>query len=349
MPISATGISTSARPLTRTGQGGFTLIEVMVAMVIGVILLLGAGSLFISNKRIYTELEATGLLQENARFAMQTMYEAIRMSGYVGCSDDPSNVTNYTGASAGDLSDLSLPIATDNWQPSDNADVPAIKAGTDAITVRYLRGINFPLEVDMSSPTDTIVLNEQAGFLTNDIVAIHDCTSTDLFRITNVTHNAGDADDPTDGTKTLTHGQTLNHAYKTAGNAVVSRYRARRYYIAEYDHDGDASTPNVPALFHSEAGGQALIDGVENMQILYGEDTTADNVADEFRAAEDVVNWSNVTSVRMAFLLRTINPDNDMEPNTNTYSLNGVAVGPFNDQYRRRVVTTTVLIRNRDI
>ena len=61
-----------SRPMmTNQRQQGFTIVELMVAATLGLLILAGAISMFISNKRIYTEQDEMGRLQENARFAMK--------------------------------------------------------------------------------------------------------------------------------------------------------------------------------------------------------------------------------------------------------------------------------------
>jgi len=74
---------------------GLTLIEIMVAMAIGMLLMTGTASMFISNKRIYKEQDEMGRLQEDARFAMQILIEDIRMAGYAGCADDIDDIQNH--------------------------------------------------------------------------------------------------------------------------------------------------------------------------------------------------------------------------------------------------------------
>jgi type IV pilus assembly protein PilW len=91
-----------------------------------------------------------------------------------------------------------------------------------------------------------------------------------------------------------------------------------------------------------------MIEGVENMQILFGEDTAgADTIADTYVDAATVTNWDNVVSVRIALLMRTVEEDFSTELNTNTYDLLGTNFDPVDDHRRRRVFTNTIQIRNR--
>ena len=67
-------------------QQGLTLIELLIAMLIGTLLILGASSMFIANKRVYKEVDYQGRLAENARFAMEMMIRDLRMAGFIGCA-----------------------------------------------------------------------------------------------------------------------------------------------------------------------------------------------------------------------------------------------------------------------
>jgi type IV pilus assembly protein PilW len=101
---------------------------------------------------------------------------------------------------------------------------------------------------------------------------------------------------------------------------------------------------------------EGLVEGVENMQILYGVDSTGDGMANSYVNATAVAagvvaagtaDWSRVVSVRVALLVdtgQTVSPDND----TGGYVLLDAApITPASNlTFRRRVFTTTVPIRN---
>lgn len=78
---------------------GFTLVEVMIAMVISLILLLGVMQIFNSNKRSQRVSSGLARIQENARFAIKKISADMRRAGYVGCSSDaPTNHLDTSNA-----------------------------------------------------------------------------------------------------------------------------------------------------------------------------------------------------------------------------------------------------------
>jgi len=90
--------------------------------------------------------------------------------------------------------------------------------------------------------------------------------------------------------------------------------------------------------------GVQLMDGVEAMQVLYGEDTDADGAANRYVSVIPA-NVLNVVSMRISIL---ISSSESVSPDTaaRTYAVLDQQYGPFNDSRLRRVYTTTVQLRN---
>lgn len=103
-----------------------------------------------------------------------------------------------------------------------------------------------------------------------------------------------------------------------------------------------ANSSGIPNLFCSGNGGgsspQPLIEGVESMDILYGEDTDAikDGVVNQYIPADAVTNWADVVSVRIQLVLFSI------DDNLSDVIVNG-------DRRIRRTFTGTVTLRNSDV
>lgn len=92
---------------------------------------------------------------------------------------------------------------------------------------------------------------------------------------------------------------------------------------------------------------QILISGVENFQVLYGEDINGDSAADRYVPANyGALNWANVVSVRLSFLLRSDNQVNPFTQNRTFYLLGTSYTPAAPDKYLRNQLTFTVLLRN---
>lgn len=111
----------------------------------------------------------------------------------------------------------------------------------------------------------------------------------------------------------------------------------------------DPATAVMERELHCRAGtDQPLLDGVENMQILYGVDTNGDRIANKYRTAANIAasnEWTRVVSVRVALLLSTVQGvTSDLD--TAQYTLLNNTVDPVDDRLRRHVFTTTIALRN---
>ena len=325
-------------------------------MVIGLLLLTGTASMFLSNKRIYKEMNEMGRLQENARFAVQLLIEDIRMAGYAGCADDISEIQNHVNGMTDDDQLMSFNNAVEGineadpttpantpWKPSDSQDqVANMVAGTDAISIRYMAPAGISISSPMPNVSAELKVTTVGDLQIGDIIALSDCESADIMQLTNVQdasshlqHNAGGALTPGNSTQSLQK--------KYGAEAQVMRFVARRYFIGTGAAGG-------PSLFRVENLGAPLelIEGVENMEILYGEDTVGnDTIAETYVNAGAVSNWDNVVSVRLSLLFQTVDENFSNAVNEQTYAMAEGTYDPVDDRRRRRVVTNTIQIRNR--
>ncbi len=108
-----------------------------------------------------------------------------------------------------------------------------------------------------------------------------------------------------------------------------------------------AATTAINTEFTGADANDALIEGIENMQILYGEDTDGDSTPNRYVAAGTVgLNMDDVVSVRISLLIRSI--DNNLTPAPTAYVFNGISTTPAaGDRRLRRVFTSTIVLRNR--
>ena len=131
-------------------QGGFGLIEIMVAMTLGLILLLGVTSLIATNNATYRLTDNMGKVQENSRFLKNLLNKDLRMVGYKGCATRQNiTITNTLNNS----SDLAYNFSDDGLVGYDNLSAtlpdelntflsgdPQPIAGSDLIIIRSPSG-----------------------------------------------------------------------------------------------------------------------------------------------------------------------------------------------------------------
>ena len=374
--------------VNRNSSRGFSLVEMMVAIVIGLILLAGVSSVMVSTKRTYNTQDSLGRLQENARIAMVILERAFRNAGYIGCNIDPNNVTTVIDQTADPVSfNLSNLLegseSGSNWYPSGSTLASTVKdasgnpvtprAGTDLV---YIRGAEsdgtLQLQGKMNNQSASLKVNQPSGITDGQILILSDCSSTDIFQATgvnasggfdNILHNTGST---VPGNVMLQGGAKLSKAY--GEDAKLMSFQSTIFYIG-------TGKSGEPALFRRRIATdgsfttEELVEGIENLQVLYGEDTNSDRVADVYRKADAVVNWGNVVTVRFGIIARALanlnadrrsaNRVEDTKPldidgdgvadftgteNTSTTSDTGVVLK--DRLYDRRMFRTTVLLRN---
>jgi len=358
---------------------GFSLVELMVALTIGLIILSAVSLLFVNSKKTYTTQDRLARLQENARFAMQFIVKDLRLAGYYGCiSDINADTVNSTLNNSTDFAyDAQVPLeginnvsnssgtsASGTWYPSTSTTMPDtdIVDGTDVVAIR-MADASSGIYLNQEMPNSSAVLKLNAYidpttgtsyFNTNDIIMISDCASADIMQVTQVNttdphlvHNAGSG---TPGNST----QKLSKAYSPStgsGNdgTRVMKFTTRQYFVAK-------GASGNPALFRKDLNGTPveLVDGIENLQVLYGKDTDGDKVPNVYLKAGDAglqstADWSSVVSVRFGIVARTVS-DKDTDVDSGTYDVDGDGTTDFTapgDHNKRRIFQATVQLRNK--
>ena len=190
-------VSRTKRQASR--QRGISLVELMVAMVIGLILIAGVVKIFASNKQGYRTHEAMSRIQENGRYAMEILARNVRMAGFMGCGNldtiEPNVIANNPPSGGLSASNAVRGYEYDgsNWSPSFNGTAPTgVVAGTDVITVSRGGDCGAYLVGNMLVDNANIQLNPDntCNFQAGDVVIISDCVSTDIFRATSVSGGA---------------------------------------------------------------------------------------------------------------------------------------------------------------
>jgi len=135
-------------------------------------------------------------------------------------------------------------------------------------------------------------------------------------------------------------GQNLTPTSLSATGAIVPRQASA---IAVNVIAVATGASGRPSLFCNSV---EITEGVENLQIRYGEDTNNDGFIDKYSTLDQVTNVANVMIAQVAILVATTGePSRDLD--TDTYDLLGTIVDPIDDGRYRRVYTATIRIRNR--
>src|SRR5690554_2018743 len=80
------------RQIRRTRSGGFSLVELLLALALGLVVVTGIVQLFVGNSQTYNILNGQARLQESARFALEFISQTARSAGYLGCAPQPDKL-----------------------------------------------------------------------------------------------------------------------------------------------------------------------------------------------------------------------------------------------------------------
>ena len=327
------------------------MVESLVALVISLFLLSGVIQVYFGNKTAYRFTEAVARIQENGRFAIESITQDLRMAGFFGCAmfdpADSSNIVNNLNPNGPGYNDalhdfvLGGIIAGTEGDGLNNSDSISLKGSKPGQL-----SVMPPYNVNTSA---AIFVTPNEIIQPNDIVMVSNCRGADIFQVTNATasgaantmsvvHNTG-ANTPGNYNPDNCQGGNAHCLSQSYGaDASLFRMQSVTYSIA-------AGESGEPALWRSENGvGLELVDGVEELQILYGLDTDDDDFANQFVAIDQVADTNDVVSVRVMLLLRSV--DDFVTDENLTYSFAGNLVNA-NDRRLRQEFTTTIALRNR--
>ncbi len=320
------------QPLARTL--GFTLIEVMIGLALSLVVIFALVALFTTNSRARSEIDLATQQIENGRYAVELIRDDLHLAGYYGAVIPQAGylpaaaaVPTIVEICASTLSPLAWPVPVFGVAAGDP--VPTCvsgatgghKAGTDILVVRRTRTIP-----------------AAGGLAAGEIYVQASGCNTELQQHKDFAAALGSA----------------AFALQKKGCAAVSdvyRFETRVYYIS----NETVPTLRMLSLSGSTSTNEPLVEGIQDMRLEYGRDTTNDGAPDEFRKCKlgvgvgtdpcSTAEWANMMAVRVHLLAKNVAISPGYS-DSKTYTLGTVTVGPFNDGYKRHEYSTVVRLMN---
>ncbi|MBI5436345.1 MAG: PilW family protein [Nitrosomonadales bacterium] len=316
-------------PYRVMAMAGFSLIEMMISITIGLMIVAALVGVLVSNSGSTKTNDRTSELQSNGRYALDHLKRELRHAGYRGYTQAEPNtpttaiaVTNECldgGAGGAFVSNIRQGI----WGANDSNPFTA-----NCMNGLYVRGDVLVIRRVASAPTATLVAN------------------TMYFRST---YSAG----------VVFQGVA---APAIAGTPLADfALQEYVYYIGR--DDNDATVPALRRIALQPDGSFAdemVVSGIEQMQVQYGS-ATADLNTQYYNAgdAPDLTDastaatqngWDNVNSVRIWLLARNSKEETgyiNTTINTIGYPMGDITyTRPTSDSFRRQLFTTVVQLRN---
>lgn len=279
-------------------QAGLSLVELMVAITLSMILMLGAIQIFLSSKNTYISNQQLSEIQENGRFALDILTRDIRNTGYRGqCVVTP---TNHIAANMDALWSLNQgPIF--GWANGSSPTFMQSIENSGGLFIQFAHGGHSDFEGSSTNTVGNNRLNWSGTEMTsplkeNDAAIISDGLGCDIF--------SSATEDITHIEKKEFAGRSWSHEY--TDEFELLKLESIAYYIAD-----DQGTPSLfRTSFDYELNPianetYALVPGIEELQVEYGVSRGLDinnSVVTEYVSAASVTNWSNVISTRITLI-----------------------------------------------
>lgn len=354
----------------RHRQAGLTLIELMISLVIGLLILGALLVAYLGSRSAYRSNDSLARVQEAGRFSLDFIAQDARMSGFIGCRsrnltiDDQStvNITSpavtFNGSRDGIRGfDGSNTGSIGQWT---NPTTIARVGSSDVLTIRRAAGAAVGIALNSDPVARTVTLRHNAiGVQNGDLAVLVNCERAMVFFVTNSPALTGAGNYPTvleykasgggpGGTLGNNTAIPVPPFFTVGSRSEVTRFIEISYFIG-------VNSAGRPSLFRAASGAvEELVENVEDMDILYGVDTTLpdqDGIIDVYQRADQVTDWGRVASARISLLI--VGPEDNVTTAAQTYTFrestgDGVAdVQAAADRRLRHVFTTTISLRNR--
>lgn len=340
-------------------QSGLSLVELMVAMLLGLVLMAGVIEVFLSSRASYSLVGALSETQEEGRFATHFLTQSIRMAGYTGCNGgSPASIVNTLNNANDFLYNFNVGIQGYDDQgtatpPSDlSTTTHVLVPGTDIIAVRTIQSTGVPIADTMPKSSAELKVNNvgSSGLKDGDIVMLTDCSAAAVFQVTAVQTSANHVQHNTGSSSPGNSSKDLGQNFRIGSE--VQKIATEAYFIASRDVTNKNCNSGQCGLWRKVGTDDAeeLVEGVTNMQILYGVDTDNDNAPNRYVTAATLNsnnNWDSVVSVKIALLARSQDKAAPIPATAPSYELLNRQIAPPNDGRVRKVFTETIAIRNR--
>ena len=314
-------------------QSGFTLVEIMVAMVLSLVLGIAIVTVFVNNSHSFSQDDNVLRMQDDARYALQQLAFDLSMAGHYAELLSPAAVTP----------DINLTVGLDCG--------PAGETNWAYRTMRPATGESLSV-IAFDNVTSSEVVAGHSCFLADEVAP-----GTDVVSIKRVA--GAEAAVLRDGAVYLRTNGTVGLLYlqPLTGTPAVPvplprtewEYRPAIYYIRQYAY---ALGDGIPTLCRKVLGGpgpsmltECIATGIENLQIEYGIDTSNNGNPNVYLSAPTLADLQDVVSARIHLLARTTDID-VRHTNQKTFSIGNAPDYSPNDSFHRRVYSTTVAIQN---
>lgn len=282
------------------GQAGVTLIELMIAMVLGLLLILGLSNVYLAQRQSYRVNENLARMQDNARIAFELMARELREAGGNACGTPVvkdlisgpggTHISEWNvGGVQGYGPNSTLPgVATGNATAQRVANTDALMIRTGSLGTQLIISSYDPstAEFKLSAPPVSVDVG--------DVLMACDYRQAAILEVAS----------KSDVNSSIVHTTTAGEVVNLEGNGFLSPMLVTRWYIGNNARGGRS-------LFRAQNGEppQEVAEGVVAMELRYL--TRTGTSPDSYRSASDIESlgttapWGNAAT-RLVIAVRVV-------------------------------------------
>jgi type IV pilus assembly protein PilW len=325
-----------------TRARGFTLVELMIAMTLGMVLMAGVLGVYHESSRSYKQHDELARMQENGTYALNLLAREFAMSGYLGGVVDTSILKT--------VSVTTDCVAGTDWALDSNIPRDFVNNAANAVTVTTKFGVDLAC-IDANTVqdgADIVTIKRTADELTINKGVGSDPAGTNQWYLRNDTGGS----EP--NWQYESSGLATDFASGTVGTDVdYWAYFVKIFFVRQFSQ---VSGDDIPSLCISQLEGQKMnqgcyVDGIEDLQLEFGIDTdpASDGRAPDYFTDDPTAGEiANAVAVRIYLLVRSIGPD-PTYTDIKTYKLGSKNIVAQNDNYYREVFSTTTSLNNANL
>ena len=345
---------------SRKTAKGLGLIEVLVAMGLSLLLLIGVITIFTSTRSSFEVNDRTARIQENGRYAMDVVARDIRSVGYPGCKRDFNAGTGTTTVTTlnrpaglellADYDDYSFTsfdyLSPGSWTPAlDTAWLTSSGVGpADGSDVLLIRRpvpdtTSLKLVADMATPDADILVTPtataNAPFRNRQVLMISNCESRTFFESSNYTAATGVIQHIAEASGSASGKQYLGNLVASLGSTYEGPKAGLASAYKFYNQATVTAMQTVIYFVRLNTAGTAtslwrridgnppeeLVEGVDAMQVQLGVDTSGDSIIDAHVTPSAVTDPRSIVSVTVTLLVRSLDEYGTITKDTGTYDL----------------------------
>jgi type IV pilus assembly protein PilW len=344
-------------------QQGLSLVELMIALTIGLLLVTGLTLIFVNSSQANRELQKTAQQIENGRYAMDLLSMDLRLAGFYGhlhnlppaaALPDPCETASDTN-----LRDaLAFPVQ--GYRAANLASIPDVSATScDDKGLLVAGNLRPGSDVVVIRRASTVALTRPGGTASQNEVYIQASGTTAQIQIPAATVALDNNNNALGAVSTIFLHDGLTPA-------PIRKYHVHVYFVAPCSVGsgaggicaaGDDTIPTLKRLELTSVGGAAasmrlvpLVEGIEYLKLEYGVDNlpatinistglVGDATVDSYATVP--ADWSQVISARVHVLARNTEPSSDFTDDK-TYTLGTIVVPAANDRFKRHAYVSEV-------